>query len=75
MNTNNKAKTPSHAARLAAGLTAFDLARAAGTTENRLFQIERGRFRPRPNEAAGIALALMATVEELFPAGTQGGQP
>jgi transcriptional regulator with XRE-family HTH domain len=72
MNTNNKTKTPSHAARMAAGLTAFDLARAAGTTENRLFQIERGRFRPRPDEAARLAAVLKTSVGTLFPDGVQG---
>ncbi len=58
-------------ARTAAGMTALELARAAGTSENRLFQIERGRFRPRPDEARGMALVLGESVETLFPGGIQ----
>ena len=70
MNTN--ITTPLRAARLAAGLSALEAAAPANTTENRLFQLERGRFRPRPEEAAGLAAVLMRPVEELFPNGVQG---
>lgn len=63
--------TPLKNARLATGLTAIELAKIAGTTENRLFQLERGRFRPRALEAAGLSLALDIPIDELFPGGTQ----
>jgi transcriptional regulator with XRE-family HTH domain len=73
-NTNERGETMAtqlKIARTAAGMTALELARAAGTTENRLFQIERGRFRPRPDEARGLALVLGEPVETLFPGGIQ----
>ena len=65
------------AERLRAGLTALRLAELTegGTTENRLFQLERGRFRPRAVEAAALARALGRSVEDLFPAGTQPENP
>lgn len=61
------------AERLRAGLTGLRLAELTkgGTTENRLFQLERGRFKPRAAEAAALARALDLSVETLFPAGTQ----
>ena len=64
-------------ARMRAGLTALRLAEltAGGTTENRLFQLERGRFKPRAAEAAALARALGLSVEELFPLGTQSENP
>ncbi|NLN03100.1 MAG: transcriptional regulator [Lentisphaerae bacterium] len=64
-------------ARLRAGLTALRLAEltAGGTTENRLFQLKRGRFKPRAAEAAALARALGMAVEELFPLGTQPENP
>ena len=65
------------AARLRAGLTALRLAELTkgGTCENRLFQFERGRFKPRAAEAAALARALGLSVETLFPAGTQPANP
>jgi transcriptional regulator with XRE-family HTH domain len=61
------------AERLRAGLTGLRLAELTkgGTTENRLFQLERGRFKPRAAEAAALARALGLSVETLFPEGTQ----
>ena len=61
------------AERLRAGLTGLRLAELpkGGTTENRLFQLERGRFKPRAAEAAALARALGLDVETLFPEGTQ----
>ena len=61
------------AERLRAGLTGLRLAELTkgGTTENRLFQLERGRFKPRAAEAAALARALDLSVEMLFPEGTQ----
>jgi len=59
---------------MAAGLTALELADLAGTTENRLFPIERGRFRPRADEAARLASALGVSIHDIFePAGVQKG--
>ena len=65
------------AERLRAGLTALRLAELTegGTTENRLFQLERGRFKPRAAEAAALANALGMAVEALFPEGTQPENP
>ena len=63
--------TPLRAARLEARYTALELAEAAATTENRLFQLERGRFRPRPDEARQLAVALNRDVQDLFPGGIQ----
>ena len=54
-------------ARQRAGLTAIQLAEAAGTTETRVYSCERGRFRPRPDEARRLALALGADPVEMFP--------
>jgi DNA-binding XRE family transcriptional regulator len=59
--------TPMRAARNAAKLTAIQLADVAGTTEDRVYQIERGRFRPRPDEARRLALALGTDTDHLFP--------
>ena len=65
------------AARLRAGLTALRLAELTegGTTENRLFQLERGRFKPRAAEAAALARVFGLAVEALFPEGTQPQNP
>ncbi len=57
--------------RRAAGLTALELARRAGSTEDRVYQLERGRYRPRADEAQRLAHALKSSVKKLFPAGTQ----
>jgi len=64
-------RTPLKRARLQAGLSAIQLADIASTTENRLYQLERGRFRPRPAEAAGLAAALNQELSKLFPSGVQ----
>ena len=56
-------------ARKAAGLYAWQLAEAAGTTENRYYQIERGRMRPRPDEGRRLAVALGRDAAALFPDG------
>lgn len=53
--------------RRAANLTALQLADAASTLESRVYQIERGRYRPRPDEARRLALALGADPVEMFP--------
>ena len=58
-------------ARKTAGLTAIRLAELARSTEQRVYHIERGRYRPRPDEAGRIAAALNSTVSELFPGGVQ----
>jgi len=55
-------------ARIASGLTALELADIAGTTEMRVYSVERGRFRPRPGEARRLAVALGANPAEMFPA-------
>jgi DNA-binding XRE family transcriptional regulator len=62
---------PLHGARCKAGLSAYELATAAGTREPRIYALERERYRPRPDEARGLAAVLMLPVEELFPAGVQ----
>ena len=49
------------------GLTAIALAEMSGTSEGRIFAIERGRFRPRPNEGAATAHALNQQPQRLFP--------
>ena len=57
--------------RRAKGLTALELARRAGSTEDRVYQLERGRYRPRADEAERLAHALKSSVKKMFPAGTQ----
>lgn len=52
-------------------MTALQLAQAAGTSENRIYQLERGRFRPRALEAAALADVLQTPAEILFPDGVQ----
>lgn len=54
-------------ARVAAGLTAYALAKKADTLESRIYAYERQRFHPKRDEALRIAKALGASVEELFP--------
>jgi len=54
-------------ARRAAKLTALQLADAASTLESRVYQIERGRYRPRPDEARRLAEVLEADPAEMFP--------
>ena len=57
--------------RMNAGLTACDLAALADTAEMRVYQMERGRFRPRPDEAEKLARVLGMDATELFPNGIQ----
>lgn len=52
--------------RLRAGLTAIALARAAANTEDRVYQLERGRFPAKPEEAARLAAALGVDVQAVF---------
>lgn len=63
--------------RIRAGLSAFKLAEMAGTTEIRVYHIERARYRPRRAEAEGFSRALKKPVAVLFPDGCQpeGGAP
>ncbi len=53
--------------RRAAGWTAMQLAKAAGTFEPRIYAFERDRFSPHFDEALRIANALGVPVAELFP--------
>lgn len=57
--------------RMKAGLSAFRLAEMAGTTEIRVYHIERARYRPRRAEAEGFSRALKKPVPVLFPEGCQ----
>ncbi len=64
--------TPLKAERMAMGLTANKAAELSRvTTENRLYLMERGRMRPKPLEADGLAAMYHTTIEELFPNGVQ----
>lgn len=54
------------------GISAYALAvKAALKSEQRVYNLERQRFRPRRDEAERIARILGATVEALFPNGVQ----
>lgn len=53
--------------RMSGGYTAKKTADLAGTEEMRIYFIERGRFRPKPEEAIRLATALNSTVDQLFP--------
>ena len=53
--------------RTAKGLTALALAEAAQTSEPRIYNIERGRHRPRPDEARRWAAVLEVEPGVLFP--------
>jgi ribosome-binding protein aMBF1 (putative translation factor) len=70
-NHDQPAGTPLRTARLRAGLSAISLAGLSGTTEPRIYQLERRRFRPRNDEAHRLAQALGLPVNELFPDGVQ----
>ena len=63
MNMTNSLK----AARVAAGMTAFALANAAGTREPRIYSFERERYNPSLSEAKAIAKVLCLNPAELFP--------
>jgi len=54
-----------------AGLTAYAIAQQIGTNETRVYAIERGRYRPKKDEAARIAKALGCAVVDIFPHGVQ----
>lgn len=62
---------PMREARQAAGLTAIRLAELAASTEQRVFQIERRRYRPKRDEARRIATVLDLPIRKLFPDGVQ----
>lgn len=47
------------------GLSQWDLGEACGIRNNRISYIERGRFKPRPEELKAIAKALDVSVETL----------
>ena len=64
-------ETPLRTARVEMNFTARRLADAAGTKEMRIVSLERGRFRPRADEAKRLAAVLVTPVEELFPDGVQ----
>ena len=54
-------------ARMARGWTALDIAESLEITENRVFAVERGRARPKHDEAARWASIFDLPVESLFP--------
>ena len=62
---------PLHTARRRAGLTAYELAKQAGTREPRIYAFERERYRPTFAEAERIADVLHIDEAELFPDGFQ----
>ena len=47
------------------GLSQWDLGEATGIRNNRISYIERGRFKPRPEELKAIAKALDVSIEAL----------
>ena len=53
--------------RTAKGMTAIQLAESAQTSESRIYNIERGRHRPRPDEARRWAAVLGVSPEVAFP--------
>jgi transcriptional regulator with XRE-family HTH domain len=55
---NNNESTRLRELRTARGMTAHALGMAAGLNEMRVFAIERGRFRPKLEEAARMAVIL-----------------
>ena len=64
--------TPLRKARIEKGWTAIRVANESGaTSESRLFQLERGRYRPRPAEAVALSMLLGKPVDDLFPGGVQ----
>lgn len=54
-------------ARRVLGLTALDVGEQIGTTEERIFAVERGRYRPRIDEAVLWAAALSMPPSVAFP--------
>lgn len=73
MTKRKPVRSPMRSARTELGITALDLAEMCGTTEPRVYMLERGRFRPRPDEAVNLARVLGVDVEDLFPGGIQEG--
>jgi len=55
------------AARLALGLSALALGEKTGIKEERIFAVERGRYRPRLEEGLTWATALNMRPEVAFP--------
>jgi transcriptional regulator with XRE-family HTH domain len=53
--------------RMARGMTALQLALAAGSNETRVFALERGRCHPSRDEAEAIGRALGVKPETIFP--------
>lgn len=53
--------------RMARGMTALQLALAAGSNETRVFALERGRCNPSHVEAEAFARALGVKPETVFP--------
>ncbi len=60
-------RTELKARRLAHGMTALKLALATGSTEGRLYALERGRGNPSREEAEAIGRALGVKPETVFP--------
>jgi len=54
-------------ARVAAGLTALELGEQAGVREEKVYQVERGRYQPTKEEASRWAAVLQMKPEEAFP--------
>ena len=54
-------------ARRALGLTALDLGERSGIGEEKVYAVERGRYRPTREEAVRWAAALGVPVESAFP--------
>lgn len=53
--------------RLEAGMSALRLAQLSDSQEMRIYNFERGRFLPRPDEALRISGVLGADPRKLFP--------
>ncbi len=53
--------------RRALGLTALGLAEIAHLTEEKVYQVERGRYNPTPEEGRRWAAALGVDAGEIFP--------
>jgi len=54
-------------ARLSLGLTALDLGERAAIHEEKVFQVERGRYLPTCDEAQRWATVLAMAPEQAFP--------
>ena len=55
------------AARLAMGRTAFEQAQTIDTTENKVYGVERGRYKPDTDLALRWAASLGMNPEQAFP--------